>query len=105
MSPENLNKQLVKYAPNMPLSVANEILEEFKEMREELSKAQYSIIVALEMMGFDTNCNPPKDLVVDTKEKEFAIKTLSMIHAGAAVGIPGLEACMKSWREKYNTKP
>lgn len=101
MNSKQLTELLCKHAPNMPLHQALEVVKEWQEMRDELSKSHYIIVTTLRLLGFNDNGYPTKNIQGLSDEDKNVLSMMTRIHAGAACGIPGLDHCLKSWREQF----
>jgi len=101
MNSKQLTELLGKHAPNMPLHTALEVVKEWEEMREELSKSHYVIVTSLRLLGFNDSCYPTKNIDGLSDEEKNVLAMMTRIHAGAACGIPGLEHCLNSWRKQF----
>jgi hypothetical protein len=101
MNSKQLIDLLGKYAPNMPLSTALEVVKEWDEMREELCRSHYSIVTSLRLLGFNDSGYPTKQIPGLTDEDKNVLGMMTRIHAGAACGIHGLEHCLEGWRKQF----
>lgn len=101
MNSKQLSELLERHAHNMPFGTGMAIIKEWNEMRNELHKAEYIILVASQILGFDSSFNPKRDLGDLTDEQKHVLGLMGHIHASVACGIPGIEANLDEMRKKF----
>lgn len=103
-------KQLYNVAPNMSFQTAHNMATEWEKQRDDAGAQSFTVLMLLEIMGINDNGWFPKevlDRVSNEKDPakrtmmEYALHTAGQCHGGHSCGIPGYEASIRDYNEKY----